>query len=201
MPGYDPARYPDPPWVWRPDPNFGVSGGYYELRGSSGGEGPHNPGRRHSYECVQYTLGKIQGRPPRQTDITDVDVLTQELKRLGYHEQPCAGCGCDPGQCQDCVVIYSNNIGRYHAAVFDRQSCDWGGKATGRHPIVRFKDAGDFARQGETWVCYCRNPAGPYISDVEMNRRALPEFVDRLLRRIGRFSRFWSELFRRLLGG
>lgn len=198
MPGYDDPRHPSPPWTWKTDVAWGAGGGYYELDGT---DPRADPTGRHSYECVQYTLGKIQGRPPRQTDTDDFAILLTELERLGYHEQDCALCGCGQGQCKDCVVIYSRGGLPFHAAVFDRQLCDWGGKLRAILPLVRFKTPRDHLRGTDTMVCYCREPAGPYISDPALDAGANPKWLDEILDRLRRlFAAVWRAL-RRLFGG
>jgi hypothetical protein len=166
---YDPAKHPDPPWQWTDDPRYGPNGGYWKLRGSDGGAA--DPTGQHGYNCVQYTLAKIQGRRPHPSDGDDFSTLPQRLALLGYQQINCAQCGCDQGQCKDCVVIYSTPTGGpFHAAVFDPVLCDWGGKLSGVGPVVRFQNVTDYAKPGEIMTCYCRNQPGTYISDEDVNQ-------------------------------
>lgn len=192
--GYDDPRHLPPTWIWKPDTAWGQGGGYYELDGTNPDSDPTG---RHSYECVQYTLGKIHGRPPRQTDTDDFAILLVELQRLGYHQHDCAGCGCGDDQCTDCVVIYCRNGAPFHVAVFDRTLCDWGGKLRATQALVRFKAPRDYLRNTDTMICYCREPAGPYISDSALDAGAMPLWVEKLLDYV---RRIWRAL-QRLFGG
>ena len=168
---YDPHLHPTPPWTWRDDPTWGAGNGHWELHGSSNVGGPSvSP---HSYECVQYTLAKINGRRPHHSDPAEFPQLIAALTQLGFRQHACAQCGCGAGQCRECVAIYYQGTSPFHAAVFDRQLCDWGGKANNRDGILRYKSASDYCRAGETVVCWCREPAGPYISDERINLGAL----------------------------
>jgi hypothetical protein len=186
MPGYDPDKHPTPPWTWHADTSWGEGGGYWELDGSAGMD---DASGGHSCDCAQYVLAKIQGRPPRQDDESDPGKIAALLPGLGYTQTECESCGCGDGQCKDCVVIYSRGARAYHVAVFDRELCDWGGKANAAMGIRRFKKPGDYLRGSDTMVCYCRQTPGPYISDVALNEQSPETFPPR---RPGFFEQLWK---------
>jgi len=172
---YDPATHPTTRWTWRDDPTWGAGNGYWQLNGSEGTPGPVGP---HNFECCQYALAKINGRRPHHGDSTEFADLIAELTRLQFHQHECGACGCGAGLCPECVVIYYRGSDPFHVAVFDRQLCDWGGKATAMQPIVRFKNPGDYKKATETLVCWCRETPGRYIEDERINDGALtPEEV------------------------
>lgn len=171
MPLYDPDKHPTPPWTWQPDAAWGDAGGYWKLDGSEA-----EPSGGHSCDCAQYVLAKIQGRGPMRADESDPGKLAPLLLGLGYTAVDCELCGCGRGQCTDCVVIYSRGGRAFHAAVFDRELCDWGGKRNAAMGIIRFRRPSDYLRENDTMVCYCRRTPGPYISDVDLNDRSPTTF-------------------------
>jgi hypothetical protein len=199
MPGYDPDKHPSPPWTWEPDPAWGDAGGYWKLDGS---EGMADSSGGHSCDCVQYVLAKIQGRGPTRADEADPGKLAPLLLGIGYTPIDCELCGCGQGQCTDCVVIYSRDGRAFHAAAFDRELCDWGGKRNAAWGIIRYRRPGDYLRENDTMVCYCRRTPGPYISDVDLNERSPETFGMRepgLLEKVAQLPEAIGEAIRRQL--
>jgi hypothetical protein len=194
---YDPQRHPSPPWEWVDDPEWGAGNGYWKLADSEGTPGQAGP---HNFECVQYTLAKVQGRRPHHSDPTETSAAEAEFLRLGFQPVDCGRCGCGQGQCRQCVIIYYIDPQRqesFHVAAFDPVLCDWGGKLSALGPIVRFKNPEDYKKPQETMRCWCRESSDSYISDEEINKGALTG-VEETRSLLAAFLRWLRELFRRI---
>ncbi len=145
------------------------------------------------YNCTQYAVGKLTGKPPQRGDEDDTvgtDKIEAWLKKNGFLEEkaPSEKCGCKEGQTKTCAVLYfdkppegeSPPLSRepIHIAVFDPDLCDWGGKANAGSPIRRFCKPGDYPtdpaeRKRTEMKFYCRSkPLGENISDAELHKSA-----------------------------
>ncbi len=99
---------------------------------------------RKSYNCSEYTIGKLTPRAPlwggSDTTTIETDEIEQELTRKGYTAQNNAnGCGCVGNSAKPCAVVYFDQGTVVHSAAFDPTTCDWGGKLSARGPIARFE--------------------------------------------------------------
>ena len=136
------------------------------------------------YNCVQYTLAKVQGKPPDASTPANKSGVVDELTKLGYAKVFCEECGCPPKKCANCVVVYrkkgEGNDTVFHVAAFDPKRCDWSGKLRPTKPIVRFKDPGDYlkyfdpdAQADSEFDCYCNLHEAPHISDEDLSGKAM----------------------------
>jgi hypothetical protein len=149
--------------------------GHDELEGSNS----------KNYNCVQYTLAKIKGEAPTKDTPADTATVVNELLKAGYKKVDCSECNCDPGKCRNCAVVYRVKGGDastvFHAAAFDRQRCDWGGKLSSSGPIVRFPKPEDYLKRLDSeaaanseYDCYCFEELeeGDYISDEDLHEKS-----------------------------
>lgn len=144
--------------------------------------------------CAQYVLYKLLGLvPDPDLVIEEVDLEVSDPSFLEWLEEngfrPAEGgprtegappqCGCGDGRQTACVVLYRDSQGGapIHVAAFDAKLCDWGGKLSGPGGIVRFCDPEDYLnrlaaeeRGAVEMVFYCKDEAGPYVSDEAINR-------------------------------
>ena len=98
-----------------------------------------------SYNCTEYTIGKLTPRAPlwggSADTTTETEEIEQELTRNGFTAQANAnGCGCVSGSAKPCAVVYSEQGMVVHAAVFDPNTCDWGGKLSANGPVARLRN-------------------------------------------------------------
>lgn len=117
------------------------------LRGSEG-EG------RKGYNCTEYCMARIEGRPPTwggdEEHTTETEEIEDELRDAGWHrgDGEC-NCGTGEGQTRDCVVVYVCEGVVVHAAILDKVHGDWGGKLSAGGPIARYQRPQDYFEDGE----------------------------------------------------
>ena len=177
QPKYDiPGAQPHgPEWEWKP-----TKGGYWELKGTND----------KGYNCSEFAMAKIEGRPPRYggdgSQTTETDEIEQELKKKGFKEAGSSGkCGSGPGKMSQCVVLYfSISDGKvskepYHVEVFDPIHGDWGGKGAAGLPIRHRKDPNEYPHDPEERkktkaVFFCKQvePPPKPISDSDLHKGA-----------------------------
>lgn len=136
---------------------------YYVLKASKRAE---DGGQPKKYNCSEYTVAKLEGRPPHWppqndpgTHTTETAEIEAKLKVPPFSfveltspdgSQAPADCAC--ARRTKCVVMYfdrgAGTAGTprepYHVAIFDPRYCDWGGKESGFGEIRRYKNPGDY---------------------------------------------------------
>ena len=162
------GNYTDPPWRWNRRRQR------WELRDSE----------TKSYHCTEYVCARIESRAPvwggADGGIETHEVVA-ELERLRWGTEGC-DCGCDEGESKNCVAVYFEDGAVIHAAIFDHEHCDWGGKLGAALPIARFRRAEDYYHpdavpENAEIRIYCPQeggtaPAdGAQLTDEEMHRR------------------------------
>ncbi len=107
-----------------------------------------------SYNCTEYVIARIEGRPPLwggdEDETTETEEIEGKLKELGWHrgDGEC-DCGLGEGQTEDCVVVYMCGGQVQHAAILDKVHGDWGGKLMAGSPIARYRRPEDYFENGE----------------------------------------------------
>ena len=141
-------------------------------------------GTPKGYNCTEYCIARIQGRPPRWGGdpalTTETDEIERKLADLGWTTGEC-DCGLATGQSPDCVAVYVCDGQVVHAAILDKVHGDWGGKLSAGGPIARFRRPEDYFEEGRVpdgcairFWCPPRPLGGTQLPDDQLHRDATP---------------------------